>query len=89
MRKIFKYQLPIDDISEIEMPEGAEILCVQNQYEIACIWALVNSEAENIKRKFALVATGQAIPENLNCKYLDTFQVMDGKLVFHCFELFN
>lgn len=88
-RQIFKYQLDTTDIQQVEMPEGAEILCVQTQYGIPCIWALVQPNAALSKRTIEIFGTGHNVPENANRKYIGTYQLRQVNLVFHCFELIS
>ena len=87
MKKIFKYQLETTDIQQVEMPQGAEILCIKTQNETPCIWALVETNATVTKRIFEIIGTGFNITENDNRKYIGTYQLNGGSLVFHCFEL--
>ena len=47
MRVIYKYQLSVTDNNIISMPIGAEILCVQAQKEVPCIWALVDTNGKS------------------------------------------
>lgn len=86
-KQIFKYQLDTTDIQHVEMPEGAEILCIQTQYGIPCVWALVQPDAPLTKRTVETFGTGHNVPENANRKYIGTYQLRKGNLVFHCFEL--
>ena len=86
-KKIFKYQLETTDVQQIEMQQGAEILCIQTQNETPCIWALVEPNATVVKRAFEIFGTGHNIPENANRKYVGTYQLENGQLTFHCFEL--
>lgn len=86
-KKNLKYQLQTFDIQRIEMPNGAEILCLQIQNKKPCIWVLADPEAELKKRTFEIFGTGHNVPENAERKYIGTFQQFDGSLVFHCFEL--
>ena len=47
IRKIWKYQLPFpEEEIVISMPKEAEILCVQMQGNVPCIWVLVDPEAQ-------------------------------------------
>lgn len=85
---IFKYKLERKDIQEIEIPGGAEILCLQIQNEQPHIWALVDPKATPVKRTFKIVGTGEFISEGLNMKHIGSFQMLSGLLIFHCFELF-
>ncbi len=86
-KKIFKYPLETTDIQRIEMPQGAEILCIQTQNETPCIWALVEPNSTVTKRTFEIFGTGHYVPDNLNRTYIGTYQLQCGQLVFHCYEL--
>lgn len=86
-KTIYKYTLEATDVQQIEIPQGAEILCIQTQNETPCIWALVDPNATVTKRVFEIFGTGHNVPENGNRKYIGTFQLNQGALVFHCFEL--
>jgi len=72
-KKIFKYQLETTDIQRIEMPQGAEILCIQTQNEKPCIWALVQPLSTVTKRTFEIFGTGHNVPENANRTYVGTY----------------
>ena len=87
MKTIYKY--PIEFLSEqtIEVPQGSEILTIQNQYEKPCIWAAVDTDrtkAPLLKMFIKMVSTGEvidALPET----YLGTCQFSNGAIVFHFF----
>lgn len=88
MQVIWKAQLQCTDKQTIDLPKGAEVLCVQTQNELPCIWFLV-SDVDSIHkepRTFYIYGTGhkhEAIGDGL---YIGTFQLQGGKLVFHVFE---
>lgn len=84
--KIYKYPItqPKGLIS-IEMPAGAEVLTVQVQNEVPCIWALVGPDAPPTMRGFRMYGTGHEI-DHENMPYVGTFQLVGGSLVFHLFE---
>lgn len=84
---IWKYQVN-PKITKFNMPKGAEILTVQNQNGIPCIWALVNPENEEEERYFEVFGTGHDVPVDIGIerKYINTFQLEGGSLVFHLFE---
>jgi hypothetical protein len=88
-KKIFKYQLENTHFQKVEMPKGAEILCIQTQNEIPCIWALVEPNASLTCRVFETFFTGHEVPENANRKYVGTYQLANGAYVFHLFELLS
>jgi len=85
-KKIFKYELSPNTTQNIPMPKGAEILCIQNQRETPCIWALCDFEEGKYNRTIELVATGELMP-NENRNYIGSIQMAMGSLVFHCFEI--
>ena len=85
---ILKYKLNASAIQQIEMPQGAKILCIQVQNGVPCIWALVDTGSFLTKRTFEIFGTGQAIPDDvIKRNYIGTFQLDNGDLVFHCFEI--
>lgn len=87
-KAIYKYSFDLKDRQTIVMPEGAEILSVQTQHEVPCLWAMVAPENKTEIRLFEVFATGQIIPCDMGVKrkYIGTFQVQGGHLVFHLFE---
>lgn len=85
-KKIFKYQLENTDVQTVEMPKDAEILCIQTQNEVPCIWALVEPKKTLTKRTFEIFGTGHDVPEFTVRVYVGTYQLHGGSLVFHCFE---
>lgn len=85
MKTIWKLQLnPEKEVYEI--PQGAEILSVQTQLGNPCIWFMCNPNARPETRRFVIIGTGhEIVVENL--KFIGTFQLHEGKLVFHLFEV--
>ena len=88
MRKVFKYDLPIDDYIEISLPKGAQILSVGEQRHSAQIWALVDPEELLEIRRFRLAGTGHPITEPVETlKHIGTFQAVNNIFVWHVFEI--
>lgn len=88
-KTIYKYPLAVTDFQEVKLKIGAEILTVQNQGENACMWALVNpNEKETETRNIEIFGTGHLIGYDMGIsrKYISTFQMHGGQLVFHAFE---
>lgn len=85
MRTIYKYPLLILDEQEIEMPDSANLLAVQMQNGQPCLWAHVDHSLPMVVRKIAIRGTGHPA-DNLG-RYISTFQMKGGELVFHAFEL--
>lgn len=88
MLKVFKYPVPVADLFELEMPKDAQILTVQIQGEDIQMWALVDPESPTELRQFRLAGTGHSISVKHTVKrYIGTFQIRGGRLVFHLFEV--
>lgn len=82
--KIFKYQIG-DDIV-VMMPKGAKVLCIQEQYSVPNVWAMVDPSASLEARRFVIYGTGHEMRADRHT-YVGTFQMYQGALVFHVFEL--
>jgi hypothetical protein len=89
MITIWKFKLPILDSYALYMPKGAEVLTVQAQGGQPCLWAIVDTDAENEVREFEVCGTGNPIYQNLQIqrKYIGTFQ--SPPFVWHVFERTN
>ena len=86
MRYIFKYPIEVTDEFSVKMPIGAEVLCVQTQYEQVCIWALVAPDNEVTDMRFRIFGTGHTFDDNEKWDYVGTFQLRDGRFVGHLFK---
>lgn len=84
--KVFKFDLPLEDIASIRMPRGAEVLYVAAQDGVPRVWALVNPTAPKESRNFRVAGTGHPIGKAVG-RHLGSFQLHDGALVFHVFEM--
>ena len=75
--KIFKYPIPVSDHGErfsIKMPRGAQVLTVQLQNGVPCIWAFVDPDCEQMdERVFYVFGTGREIDVN-DITYVGTYQ---------------
>ena len=87
-KTIWRFELKTTDNQTIEMPVNAEILTVQTQNEIPCIWAFVDPTETKENRFIEIFGTGHEISqdENVNRNYLGTYQLNGGSLIFHVFE---
>lgn len=86
MTTIWKFPIPLVNPAMIRMPKGAVILTVQRQSDQACLWAIVDSEAEKEVRYFIIEGTGNPIHEEagVSRRYIGTFQA--PPFVWHVFE---
>jgi len=86
MKTIWKFELEMVGMQNINLPKGAKILTVQTQNEKACLWALVEIDvAELEQRTIVTFGTGHPMPD-VSLVYLGTYQVAGGALIFHVFE---
>jgi hypothetical protein len=86
-KTIWKYELKIDDLQNVIMPIGAEILSVQMQNETPCLWALVNpDEKDTDARYIETFGTGHPVAYDMGGtrEFIGTYQTRG--LVFHVFE---
>ena len=84
MKTIWKFKLKIDDVQRVEMPLTSKILSIQTQRDKPYMWCLVNPEDEKAFREIIINGTGH--PVEHDARYIGTFQIMDGGLVFHVFD---
>ena len=84
MAAVWKFEIPINDEFEIQMPRNAELLHVEVQNDKGFLWARVAPERHNEQRKFYLRGTGH--PVDMDCEYVGSFMLRNGALVFHLFE---
>lgn len=70
----------------VEMPVGARILSVGEQFGEAQMWALVVPDAPKESRGFTCLVTGNETAETDLGDFIGTFQLANGALVFHLFE---
>ena len=54
MKAVYKYQLPIQEQTSIQMPEEAEIIRVDGLDGMLWVWAIVNTECPIVEHKFRL-----------------------------------
>lgn len=88
MKAIYKYNLEVQDAQVVALPKDAKILCVQAQNNEPQLWAEVDTENPKEKRGILIVGTGHPM-ENVtnNRRYISTFQLHNGALVFHAYEI--
>ena len=88
MSVIYKYPLKEQGIQYIEMPQGAVIVHVGNQFGKICLWAIVDPTAPAAKHGICIVGTGTVFQnQNSEMQHLGTVHLQDGVVMFHVFEL--
>lgn len=81
---IHKFKVPITDTFDLDLPDGAEVLCVQVQNGEPYFWVKLNPERQTKVRRFAVHGTGHQVYADVT-SYIGTFQVQPG-FVGHVFE---
>lgn len=87
MKSIYKYGVEIADSFQIDMPENAEILTCQTQNGKPFLWAIIKKDVPLKTRVFRVLGTGHPINTTEGLKYINTFQMQAGYLIFHIFEV--
>lgn len=91
MRTIYRFPLPIRDTFTLELPLGSKFLAAECQLRAPhepSMWFLVDPEREPVTRTFAVVGTGNPVPEYVReDEHLATFQMLVGQFVWHLFEV--
>lgn len=82
MKTIHKYPLEITGEQQIDMPEDSRILSVQVQDGKVCLWAMVDTETEKVKRNVRIFGTGSPVDLD-GLSYIGTVQ--QNYLVWHVF----
>lgn len=85
MKTIWKYPIPMGGFT-LEMPANAHILTVQTQDGSPFLWAMVDTEAPTVERRFTVRGTGHGANGVLETAYIGTFQLLDGAFIGHLFE---
>lgn len=87
--KIFKYEIPIKDKFDLELPVHSKILSFQVQNEKPYIWVLLDENKVLRRRYFTIVGTGHEFYYHTDImKYIGTVQMAEESLVWHLFEDF-
>jgi hypothetical protein len=81
---IWKFPLLEQHTQAVAMPEGAEILCAQQQGAWITLWARVVEINEVAPRLIRIYSTGSGAAMTGQEKYIDTVQI--GEFAWHVFE---
>ena len=82
MRTVWKFNIPVE--GSIAMPKGAQPLAVQIQDGAPCLWTMVDLTQPSALYPIHVIGTGHPIPDAVG-RYVGTFQLAGGSLVFHLF----
>lgn len=85
MKAVWKWQLETTDDQHIEAPDGAQILKVEIQHDIPCLWMLVDPEAKKRSYHIKTAGTGHPIEFSNNFIFAGTYQLAGGNFIGHVF----
>jgi hypothetical protein len=84
-KTIWKYPLPIEDRTVIDLPLFSKILSVGVQGGECFLWVLHDTHEPKRARTFRMVGTGHQFPPG-HFTFIGTIQIENLGLVFHIFE---
>ena len=85
MKTIWKFILEVTDVQELELPKNYEIISLQVQHGVPCIWVLLNPE-EFKKEKVNIITYGTGnIIINDNVNFVGSYQLQEGAFLGHVF----
>ncbi len=89
MLTIHKFHVPATDEFSLTLSAHAKVLDVQVQGYVAKMWVLLDPNGIGETRTFRVFGTGHPIDhvEMADLQHVGTFQLNDGALVFHVFEV--
>jgi hypothetical protein len=70
----------------LELPKGAKLLTVQIQGHDPCLWYERELDFPLEPRTIKTFGTGHEMPKDEVLRYISTYQLIGGQLVFHVFE---
>jgi hypothetical protein len=87
MKAIWKYPLETTDEQIVTVPNGRiRVLTVQVQHDIPCLWIEVEAGPPLVKKlKILIYGTGHPIFESDELKYVGSYQLQEGALMFHVY----
>lgn len=83
---IYKYPVPLVDEPAVQLPRYAQVLTAQVQHGALQLWALVDPSEPVDAVQLRIVGTGHAFADADQWRYLSTFQLNGGALIFHVFQ---
>ena len=89
-KTIFKYQMPVLEKFEMELPKEAEIIRMEDQDGMFWLWAVVDTRLGTEIRNFRAFKTGALIPDGWDLQYIGFCAVfVQMELGLYIFEDFT
>lgn len=84
MKRIYKFPLQVTNEQVLRLQIGAQLLDVQIQHDVLCLWALVDTNQIQMEdRTLNIYGTGHPASDNPG-NFIATVQ--QGPMVWHVFE---
>ena len=83
------HKFPLDGNAEVNvlmMPGDADILCVDVQRGVPCVWARLDTRAPKREWRVRVYGTGHELPADVPLHYIGTFLWVGGAEVYHVFN---
>jgi hypothetical protein len=87
LKTIYKYPLATTDFQVIDLPEGAQILSVNIQYEKICLWAIIDTEKPVAGRRIRIIGTGNDAGDVEMGQHIGSVLAYGGTFVWHVFDV--
>ena len=85
MSVVYKYNLVVGAINNIQLPTDSKVLTVKTQRDEIVMWVLMGN-GPSVNRRFFIVGTGNPFNQNIK-DYIGTVMSPDHTFVFHVFEV--
>lgn len=86
MKKVYKYELDVADTQTVNMPQGAIIRHIGEQFGRLCMWVEVDPVAPLESRHIEIYGTGHPIQNEEGLCFIGTFMRLDGHFVGNAYE---
>lgn len=83
--RVWKFRLPNMD-NLVEMPCGARVLSIAEQFGRPALWALVDPDAPLEAKRFVCCMTGEPVDHHA-ARFVGTALMDGGAFVLHVFEV--
>jgi hypothetical protein len=85
-RVIWKYEIPLVNSFEIDLPDTHKVLHVSEQHGTGCLWVVVDPTEPRTATRFQLIASEQTFDTAFVGEYIGTYFLNEKMLTVHLFE---
>jgi len=84
---IWKYELKVQDTQEIDIPCGYEVLMVNTQKGIPCLWVRVDPNSPKLREIIYTHGTGHNIEHQCKLEHLGSYLTDNDEMCSHVFKI--